>query len=192
MRLIGSGIVARRNGSRASSTFSLLFPNGHAGFTRLSGARLLAEATRLERLIHASSDETVQTVVARNGDELTVAIEAAETALEALGTATEAEIEAKQVLRQVKTEWVGAYFRAQRAFEAHFSDDPSLAESYFVRFDRIRKSADDDAGTGDVDTSPEGDPVIAAAVTAAVVRPVTARGDGAADGTDELPYVANM
>ncbi|MEZ4649458.1 MAG: hypothetical protein R3E97_11890 [Candidatus Eisenbacteria bacterium] len=185
MRLVGSGIVARRNGSRASSTFSLLFPKGYAGFTRLQGARLLAEATRLDRLIRASSDETVQKVVAKNGDELTAAIEAAQAALEALEAATQAEAEAKQGFLQVKAEWLGAYYRAQRAFEGHFSDDPSLAESYFVRFGKSRRSAE-----GDVET-----PIVVEATPEPGHSAEPASGpavDPADESADDLPLAANM
>ena len=198
MRLIGSGLVARRNGSRASSAFSLLFPKGYAGFARLQGPRLLDEATRLDRMIRASSDTTVQKVVAKNGDELAAAISAAEAAVQALDAAIVAEEQAKEVFQQVKSEWLGAYYRAQRAFEGRFSEERSLAETYFVRFRTRRKSSDDgnpsstNGSTGNSTAGLAGDSMIGLAGTAMNGSAEASTDDSETADSDELSQAATL
>lgn len=142
IRVVGYGVVGRHNGSRAASSFSVLFPEGHGGITKLSGPRLIEAASQLDQLLRDSSDEFVRQVVATHGAELTEAIGLAKAAEAAYVDAQANEAAARARLVQVKVEWIDAYYRAQRSFEAHFAGNRALAEIYFLRFRKTRKSSD--------------------------------------------------
>ena len=150
VRVVGYGLVGRLNGNRSASAYAVLFPKGYGNMARLVGARLIEAAVELEQLLQASSDETAQRVVASHGAELGSAITAAKEAEAAYVEAQAKEAEARSRLDQVRIEWVDAYFRAQRSFEAHFAGNRSLAEIYFLRYRRARKPA----GSADVDPPP--------------------------------------
>ncbi|MCB9463870.1 MAG: hypothetical protein H6682_09325 [Candidatus Eisenbacteria bacterium] len=145
IRVIGYSLVGQMNGRRSSYAYALLFPNGYGGMAKSRGDRLLEAANQLAQRLRLTTDEVVQSVMNTNGALFEQALAEARAATIALDGAILKAEDARIALGLVKMDWIDAYYRVQRFFEARFARDRRRAEVYFLRFDRNGRTTVNDA-----------------------------------------------